>query len=255
MTDLCDAQQALLTDAAAESEEGLSAEGRDAKTIKALIKQGRLISIPTQDGPSRLVATRAGLALLGPPDTPEKEPPAPAVAEASPIEAAAAPAPKVPKGKVGRLLELLRRPTGASIAEMMAATDWQAHSVRGALSGAIGKQLGVKVASEKTDVGRMQVDGRRNEDAPQRGVGEKRSELVLDRRGDFELVSLGVLVELGLPEGADDLVANLGCNALPEDGVGIQPEDIGKRRPLALKEGIERIAEHVLHADAPSVRP
>ena len=47
------------------------------------------------------------------------------------------------------LLSLLGRPEGATIADMAEATGWQAHSVRGALSGVIGKKLGLKVVSEK----------------------------------------------------------------------------------------------------------
>ena len=38
---------------------------------------------------------------------------------------------------------------------MMAATGWQAHSVRGAISGAIKKKLGLDVRSEKTEGGRV----------------------------------------------------------------------------------------------------
>src|SRR5437764_8044407 len=33
-------------------------------------------------------------------------------------------------GKTGTVLQLLRRPEGAALAELMAATEWQAHSVR-----------------------------------------------------------------------------------------------------------------------------
>ena len=56
-----------------------------------------------------------------------------------------------PKGKIGALVELLRRADGASIADMMAATGWQAHSVRGAMSGSIKKALGLEIVSTKTD--------------------------------------------------------------------------------------------------------
>ena len=62
--------------------------------------------------------------------------------------------PKVPTGKIALLLDLLNRPGGADIAEMMEATGWQAHSVRGAMSGSIKKALGVMVISEKTETGR-----------------------------------------------------------------------------------------------------
>ncbi len=59
--------------------------------------------------------------------------------------------PKVATGKIAILLDLLHRPDGATIDAMMAATGWQAHSVRGAMSGSIKKALGITVLSEKSD--------------------------------------------------------------------------------------------------------
>ena len=50
--------------------------------------------------------------------------------------------------KLARLIALLRRPRGASLADMVAATGWQAHSVRGALSGALKKKMGLVITSE-----------------------------------------------------------------------------------------------------------
>ena len=47
------------------------------------------------------------------------------------------------------LIEMLRRPKGATIEQMTAKTGWQAHSVRGAISGALKKKLGLAVTSEK----------------------------------------------------------------------------------------------------------
>lgn len=49
--------------------------------------------------------------------------------------------------KLGTLIALLRRKEGATIEHMMKATGWQAHSVRGALSGALKKKRGLAVAS------------------------------------------------------------------------------------------------------------
>ena len=51
------------------------------------------------------------------------------------------------------VLDLLKRPNGASLKEIMAATDWQAHSVRGFISGAITKKMGITVESFKTKEG------------------------------------------------------------------------------------------------------
>jgi hypothetical protein len=53
--------------------------------------------------------------------------------------------------KLALLLDLLERKGGATIVEVMKATGWQAHSVRGAISGALKKKLGLAVASDKVE--------------------------------------------------------------------------------------------------------
>jgi hypothetical protein len=52
--------------------------------------------------------------------------------------------------KQAQVIALLRRPTGATLDELVAATGWQRHTVRGVLSGALKKRLGLTVRSEKT---------------------------------------------------------------------------------------------------------
>ena len=52
--------------------------------------------------------------------------------------------------KLDQLIALLKRPQGAAIADMIAATGWQQHSVRGALAGAL-KKRGHSITSEKQD--------------------------------------------------------------------------------------------------------
>lgn len=60
------------------------------------------------------------------------------------------------KTKQANLVELLERESGATISEIMAATNWQAHSVRGAISGTVKKKLGLSVTSEmEPDRGRV----------------------------------------------------------------------------------------------------
>ena len=49
------------------------------------------------------------------------------------------------------LIALLKRPKGASIAELAKASNWQAHSVRGYLSGTLKKKQGVVIASRRDD--------------------------------------------------------------------------------------------------------
>jgi len=53
--------------------------------------------------------------------------------------------------KQALLIDLLKRKAGATIDEIVAATGWQAHSVRGAISGALKKKLGLTVESEKVE--------------------------------------------------------------------------------------------------------
>jgi hypothetical protein len=83
----------------------------------------------------------------------------------------ASPAKKAPKGgtkakvaepakpearngsKTARILESLKRPGGVTAKELMKATGWQPHSVRGFLSGTVGKKLGLTVESVKGEDG------------------------------------------------------------------------------------------------------
>jgi hypothetical protein len=63
-----------------------------------------------------------------------------------------------PKGaregsKKAIVLDMLRRPEGATLADIQSATGWQAHSVRGFISGALGKKMGLTVESFKTPEG------------------------------------------------------------------------------------------------------
>lgn len=58
-----------------------------------------------------------------------------------------------PASKQDRVLVLLRRQQGASIAEISEVTGWAAHSVRGFMSGALKRRLKVGVISEKAEGG------------------------------------------------------------------------------------------------------
>ena len=54
--------------------------------------------------------------------------------------------------KGAKILELIGRPKGATLAEIMQASSWQAHSVRGFISTA-GKKHGVKIESLQNEAG------------------------------------------------------------------------------------------------------
>lgn len=66
-----------------------------------------------------------------------------------------APKSATPGGKLGKVVELLSRAEGAKLEDMMAATGWQAHSVRGAMSGALKRHRGLTISSEKGEEGRV----------------------------------------------------------------------------------------------------
>ena len=55
--------------------------------------------------------------------------------------------------KQEQLIAMLRRKEGATIAQIVAATGWQPHTVRGAFAGALKKKLGLAVTSEKAEGG------------------------------------------------------------------------------------------------------
>lgn len=107
-----------------------------------------------------LVATGTGLAAIG--IETEDANTAPTVADETLIDAPATETPTqpevAPKARTPRegtkqaaLIAMLRAPDGATIEEIMAATGWQSHTVRGAMAGALKKKLGLEVTSEKVD--------------------------------------------------------------------------------------------------------
>jgi hypothetical protein len=53
--------------------------------------------------------------------------------------------------KQAQLIEMLKRPEGATIEEIAAKFEWQSHTVRGAIAGALKKKLGLNVQSEKSE--------------------------------------------------------------------------------------------------------
>jgi len=57
------------------------------------------------------------------------------------------------ESKGAKIIEMIGRPKGATLAEIMKATDWQAHSVRGFISGNVVKKMGLRVESERSAEG------------------------------------------------------------------------------------------------------
>jgi uncharacterized protein DUF3489 len=60
---------------------------------------------------------------------------------------------KQSQSKKSQFVPLLQRSEGATINDLMAISGWQAHSVRGFLSGVVVKKMGMKITSEVRDEG------------------------------------------------------------------------------------------------------
>ena len=53
--------------------------------------------------------------------------------------------------KQAQIIAMLQRPEGATVAEIVEATQWQSHTVRGSISGALKKKLGLPITAEKVE--------------------------------------------------------------------------------------------------------
>jgi hypothetical protein len=177
MTQLSDTQ-AIILSAAAQRPERIALPlpeslrgGAAAKVVATMIAKGLLQEVEvnsrrgeplwreTGDGHSTtLVATDAGLAAIGiEPDEAEttpasatEAPPEDSTPDTAPERASSTRPPRAGT-KQAALIAMLRAPNGATIEEIAAATGWQAHTVRGAIAGALKKKLGLDVTSEKVE--------------------------------------------------------------------------------------------------------
>ena len=106
--------------------------------VDADMRKGEPLWRETGDGHgTTLIATEAGLEAIG----------------IEPVVASDTPKPVAIRAgtKQAQIIALLQRPEGASIAEIIEATGWLAHSARGLISGGLKKKLGLQITSQKEE--------------------------------------------------------------------------------------------------------
>ena len=153
------------------------------KVMDSLRNRGLIRVLGGDGGPERVVITSEGMAAIGV-EAPTAPDTAPTSAEAGSAPDAPAPASdtdvatKRAKGrpakgkkarttarasgepaekptpragtKQARMIEMLKRPEGATVEQIAEATGWQHHTIRGAISGALKKKLGLTVEATRT---------------------------------------------------------------------------------------------------------
>lgn len=153
----------------------LSARGLDtlgaAAPVQVAPKPGKAPVAKSQ--PAEPAATKAAAAKRVPGKTSKSKPIAKAAPKEKPKASARPLKTKATKpgssaavlvragSKSATMIALLKGKSGASIAELIKATGWQQHSIRGAISGLLKKKLGLEVQSTKTDDGerRYRIEG------------------------------------------------------------------------------------------------
>ena len=117
-------------------------QGAHVAPEKASSKKG---TSPKKGAPKGQKAAKGGKAKA----SRKKEAKAGKKAKPAPTKEASAPR---AESKVAKILEMIGRAKGATLAEIVKATDWQKHSIRGFLSTAA-KKHGLKIESTKTEAG------------------------------------------------------------------------------------------------------
>jgi hypothetical protein len=176
MANVSDAQLVVLSAACQRPDRCVFKGNAVGNVLKSLLNKGLIKEVrakrddtvwrhDTKHGRMTLNATRAAFAALGidPREvTSEAEPDEAATPSndvgAAPTETQKASKTAEPKSrrtrndsKQAQLIAMVKRTKGASIEEIVAAFGWQAHTVRGAIAGALKKKLGLVVTSEKLE--------------------------------------------------------------------------------------------------------
>ena len=127
--------------------------------VEANLRRGEPMWRETGDGHgTTLIATEAGLEAIGIEPlaasavaSARKARPRQAVDQTPDDTAATKPVAIRGGTKQAQIIAMLQRPEGATVVEIVEATGWLAHTVRGSISGALKKKLGLPIAAEKVE--------------------------------------------------------------------------------------------------------
>ncbi|QFG38463.1 uncharacterized protein DUF3489 [Paracoccus pantotrophus] len=156
---LSDAQAVILSTACAREDGAIfpvtaSLKGGAVGNVcKSLLKHGLIQEVEATNldtvwrhdenhGPITLRATPLAYTTLGITSEPD---------ETQPADAPSAAVPRRTATKQETLIGMLRAEGGATVDEIVAATGWQPHTIRGVISGVLKKKLGLEVTSEKVE--------------------------------------------------------------------------------------------------------
>ena len=149
---VADAQESAAADhepAAAETPDGAAHAPQDGHDGDAATTTGTVAPEPAPAAPQ---APRPGKRQASTSRHPRGRQRTPTQPQGEPEPAAPAEAPAPREGtKQALLISMLRRPDGATVEEVVEATGWQKHTVRGAISGALKKKLALDVTSDKVE--------------------------------------------------------------------------------------------------------
>lgn len=141
-----------LVGAAAKMAVGKMIERGWLQEVEANLRRGEPLWRETGDGHgTTLIVTDAGLLAVG--IEPVVVQSMAAIRDRAKAEPEVEPKAATPRTgtKQALLIAMLQARDGATMGEIIAATGWQAHTVRGAMSGALGKKLGLVVTSAKEE--------------------------------------------------------------------------------------------------------
>ena len=139
-------KKALIAERTAAPGEKVWREARDGERIALAITAAGLMAIGVESEPASKVVDAKVKA-----PAPKARKSRTRAQGTGPIQAGEQPKGVTPGTKMAQLIEMLGRKNGVTIEEIAAATGWQTHSVRGAISGAVKKKLGLAVASQRIE--------------------------------------------------------------------------------------------------------